>query len=278
MTKPRTLIKSLLVVALFTGASLLLGGARPEVQAQRTGATIAAADDTTRGIELYKQGDDKGAIEALRRVIKQRKNDIVAWHYLGLAYARQGKTGDARKAHEKAAKGGEVLLDQLYSSLPYESVPAAAAKYKSLLITAADSAVKYLELSSKPSRSKIEEWNVRVEMLREYAELSEERSGDPTLTKVYNPRQVETKARVLSKPEPSYTEAARQKQVSGTVVIRCIFAFDGKVRGIRVVEGLPEGLTLRSVEAARRIKFIPATINGKPVSQYIQIEYNFNLY
>ncbi len=37
-------------------------------------------------------------------------------------------------------------------------------------------------------------------------------------------------------------------------------------------------LLAAAVRAARRIKFVPATRDGRPVSQFIQIEYNFNLY
>jgi len=42
--------------------------------------------------------------------------------------------------------------------------------------------------------------------------------------------------------------------------------------------GLPYGLTERAIAAARQIKFTPATKDGRPVSMYIQLEYNFNLY
>jgi hypothetical protein len=38
------------------------------------------------------------------------------------------------------------------------------------------------------------------------------------------------------------------------------------------------GLTEQAIKAARRIKFIPATKDGQPVSTYIQLEYNFNLF
>jgi hypothetical protein len=45
-----------------------------------------------------------------------------------------------------------------------------------------------------------------------------------------------------------------------------------------MVRGLPYGLTEKTMEAARHIKFAPAMKDGRPVSLYIQIEYNFNLY
>ncbi|MFN2510969.1 MAG: energy transducer TonB [Pyrinomonadaceae bacterium] len=87
-----------------------------------------------------------------------------------------------------------------------------------------------------------------------------------------------TKARVLRKPEPQYTEAARRNGVTGTVVLRSVFSSDGTVKHFVVVSGLPDGLTEQALRAARRIKFVPATIDGRPVSMFIQLEYNFNLY
>jgi len=91
-------------------------------------------------------------------------------------------------------------------------------------------------------------------------------------------REVTTKARVLSKPEPSYTEAARRAGVQGTVVLRAVFSADGEVKSVRVGQALPFGLTTAAIEAAHRIKFTPATKDGQPVSMFIQLEYNFNLY
>ena len=80
------------------------------------------------------------------------------------------------------------------------------------------------------------------------------------------------------KPEPSYTEAARQNQVTGTVVLKAIFSANGSVLKINVVSGLPQGLTERAIKAAQKIKFIPAVKDGKFVPCWIQLEYNFNLY
>jgi TonB family protein len=100
--------------------------------------------------------------------------------------------------------------------------------------------------------------------------------GDPN--RVFSGKDVTSKARVLSKPEPQYTEEARKNQVTGTVVLRAVFTSGGQVTGIKAVSGLPYGLTERAIAAARQIKFVPATKDGRPVSMYIQLEYNFNLY
>jgi TonB family protein len=96
--------------------------------------------------------------------------------------------------------------------------------------------------------------------------------------RLFLPREVEQKARILWRSEPEYTEEARENQVAGVVVLQAVFAEDGLVKNIRIVSGLPYGLTEKAVEAARKIKFSPALKDGRAVSQYIQIEYNFNLY
>jgi TonB family protein len=94
----------------------------------------------------------------------------------------------------------------------------------------------------------------------------------------YRVAEVEQKARLLSKPEPQYTEEARLHQVSGTVVLRAVFSSSGEVIQIRALRTLPFGLTERAIAAARQIQFLPAVKGGRPVSVAMQLEYNFNLY
>jgi TonB family protein len=105
-----------------------------------------------------------------------------------------------------------------------------------------------------------------------------EATDEDYANKIFKPSEVSSKARIISRPDPLYTEEARKNQIAGTVVLRAVFSSDGQVTNIRTVNGLPHGLTERAMAAARQIKFTPATKDGRPVSQYIQIEYNFNLY
>jgi TonB family protein len=100
--------------------------------------------------------------------------------------------------------------------------------------------------------------------------------GDPNRT--YTGPEVEQRARLLSKPEPQYTEEARRNQISGTVALRVVFSSAGEVVQIRPLRTLPFGLTERAIAAARQIKFVPALKGGRPVSVHMQLEYNFNLY
>lgn len=87
--------------------------------------------------------------------------------------------------------------------------------------------------------------------------------------------EVTTRAVILSKPEPGFTEEARRNNVSGTVRLRAVLSVDGRVRNIAVVRGLPDGLTDLCVRAARLIRFKPAVKDGHAVSQYVTLEYNF---
>jgi TonB family protein len=98
--------------------------------------------------------------------------------------------------------------------------------------------------------------------------------GEP----VFSAKEVTTKVRILEKLEPTYTEAARRAGVNGTVVMRAVFASDGSVKNVFVTRALSFGLTSAAVKAAKRIQFTPATKDGKPVSMWLELQYNFNLY
>lgn len=105
-----------------------------------------------------------------------------------------------------------------------------------------------------------------------------EANGTTDYNKVFSGKDVTQKARILSKPEPTYTETARKYSVTGTVVIRAVFSSSGEVTQIRVISGLPHGLTTMAVDAAKGIRFIPAAKDGRDVSMWFQLEYNYNLY
>jgi TonB family protein len=229
-----------------------------------------------RAIDLYKQGRDQEAIALLRQVVKQDKADISAWHYLGLAYNRQGNPGEAQKAHEKAAKTGESVLLNLFEVAGDEDIQARLAPLKSQLDEAAASADKYLELVSNSSTRKRQEWSARAAFLREMS--GSYPAGQTIKDRIYLQNEVTVKARILRRAEPFYTERARENGTRGQVILKLILGADSKVRVNRIVKSLPDGLTAQAIRAAHGIKFIPALKDGQPVSQLVQVEYGFNIY
>ena len=84
--------------------------------------------------------------------------------------------------------------------------------------------------------------------------------------------------RILAKPEATYTDEASRNHISGTVLLEVMFAETGQITNIRVLRGLPHGLTESAVAAARRIKFAPAELEGKQVDYPVRIVYSFELH
>jgi TonB family protein len=322
------------------------------------------ADDVTvanrfRGIQLYKDGNTKAAIDVLNSVVKRDKFDADAWYYLGLALTRDNQISKSRKAFEttiallpdfgpahtglaytlmlmardddadrEAARAlelndkdyeshyiiGALRLRQrrledaqnkaetairlkpdfalayllkseayvaMYGDSPNlysktinvggnpnsEERKQARERARLLVKEAADALEKYLSLDPKGADAAT--WREQLETLRVYAG---EQGG------VVSSSEATTRVRVLDKPEPTYTITARSAGVRGTIVLRAVFSAEGSVEHILVLRSLPFGLTNQAVEAARRIKFVPATKDGKPVSMIMQLEYGFQLF
>lgn len=95
---------------------------------------------------------------------------------------------------------------------------------------------------------------------------------------VFITSEVTKRAAITFKPEPGYTEEARKNNTSGTVRLRVILTASGEVTNIIVVKGLPDGLSEKAVVAAKRIRFKPAEKDGRAVSQWALLEYNFYIY
>ena len=83
---------------------------------------------------------------------------------------------------------------------------------------------------------------------------------------------------IIYRERAKYTEEARANKIQGTVVLSVVYTFDGRITDIRVVRGLPDGLSESAIEAAKKIRFQPAVKAGQPVSVRGNIEFNFTLY
>jgi len=202
----------------------------------------------------------------------------VAHYTLGVVEFR---TGSKNKALEHANQAihqspgfAEAYLLKVEALVSFHDWDSEVSESERLLILARyrDAAValaKYLELT--PDGESKQMWQDQAEALNFSIRTKENKE-------VFQPAQVTTKARLISKPEPQYTLEARRAQVTGTVVLRAVFGSDGVVKHILILKALRGGLTERAVQAARGIKFAPATLDGRPVSMWLQLEYNFSLY
>ena len=135
---------------------------------------------------------------------------------------------------------------------------------------AAEALAEYLRL--QPNVRGIGFWQQQLTELRFWGKSPDERKPEE---EVVNSKELTTKARITVKPDPKYTTEARRAGVSGIVILRLVLSRDGRVKHIVVLNDLGYALTESAVEAARRIEFIPATKDGRLVSQIIQVEYGF---
>ncbi len=84
---------------------------------------------------------------------------------------------------------------------------------------------------------------------------------------------------IVEKPKAGYPKPDNGTIcVTGVVRVRVAFLSTGQIGGVAVVSGLPYGITEKAIEAAKKIKFIPARKNGVQVSINKVVAYNFSLY
>jgi TonB family protein len=91
------------------------------------------------------------------------------------------------------------------------------------------------------------------------------------------PMTASLRPKILHHEKAKYTEIARINRLEGTVSLSVVFNTSGQITDIRVIRGLPDGLTRRAIHAVRQTRFEPATIDGMPVNLRGAMELNFHL-
>jgi TonB family protein len=223
---------------------------------------------------LILAGQTELAVAEARRAIDLGDNNIEPHYVIAEASLR---AGDAEKA---LAEANQALRVQNYAlALVTKSLALASLKRYGEAATTLSSVV--LANAGDPDT---EIWQEQIDRWRGWANSSISAATPTTpaetkpMAEVFTGRDVSQKLRVLDKPEPTYSEAARRAGVEGTVIIRAVFGYDGQVRSINVVRTLPYGLLANAIGAARKIRFTPAMKDGRPVSMWLELQYNFNLY
>ncbi len=76
----------------------------------------------------------------------------------------------------------------------------------------------------------------------------------------------------LGGPDPQYTDRALEREVQGTMVVRCVVTTEGRVFDCRVLKGLPF-MDRAVIDALERRRYRPATLGGRPV----EVNYDFKI-
>jgi TonB family protein len=82
---------------------------------------------------------------------------------------------------------------------------------------------------------------------------------------------------VTYKPNPVYTDEARQLRLEGEVLLEVSFSASGQLHVNRVVRGMGHGLDEAATAAASKMRFKPAMRNGQPVDSTAIVHVVFQL-
>jgi TonB family protein len=82
---------------------------------------------------------------------------------------------------------------------------------------------------------------------------------------------------ITFKPNPVYTDEARQLKLEGEVLLEVMFGANGQLHVNRVVRGLGHGLDEAAIAAANRMRFKPALRYGQPVDSTAIVHVVFQL-
>ncbi|MFN2510438.1 MAG: TonB family protein [Pyrinomonadaceae bacterium] len=93
---------------------------------------------------------------------------------------------------------------------------------------------------------------------------------------VFSALELSRRATITSRPIPAMTQEALANDVHGRVVLEAVLCRTGRVTDLRVIKSLPYGITEKSLEAVRQIRFSPAEMNWHTVSQKMRFEFHFN--
>jgi TonB family protein len=86
-----------------------------------------------------------------------------------------------------------------------------------------------------------------------------------------------TPVEITFKPNPIYTDEARQLRLQGEVLLEVMFSANGQLHVNRVVRGLGHGLDEAALEAANKIRFKPALREGVPVDSTAVVHVSFQM-
>jgi TonB family protein len=82
---------------------------------------------------------------------------------------------------------------------------------------------------------------------------------------------------ITFKPNPLYTDEARNMKLEGEVLLEVSFSANGTLQVNRVVHGLGHGLDEAAIAAANKIRFKPALRFGTPVDSTAVVHVSFQL-
>ncbi|MEX2300903.1 MAG: energy transducer TonB [Bryobacterales bacterium] len=86
-----------------------------------------------------------------------------------------------------------------------------------------------------------------------------------------------TPVRILSKPRPRYPAQSLERRLQGDVLIDVEFRYSGALEILGVRQGLSAALNESALEATRKVRFLPARQDGRPVDTQATVCIRFQI-
>jgi TonB family protein len=218
---------------------------------------------TAQAIAVRAQQSDKETAEEHLKVAERSLNEGA----YAVALAKARAAFNLHPTHARALFVESEALIDLYAQ-EYFSVSRSSIADRILEIEHVTKGM-HMFLTLNPDFPDLEIWRDQLTVLNSYLTYGRDAKTRQLLTK---------DIRSLNPQVIGETKTESKDRKTGTITLRAIFASDGKGKHVVVVEGLQRSdLIRKALEAARQIKFTPATKDGRPVSMAMQLEYNFSL-
>jgi len=220
------------------------------------------------GMKALGNNDSEKAAEHFKQAAADKPDDMWAFYYLGLCLLRLKRVGEASKAYQQAMaiKPQEAAVHYQLCKIYLERGDSDAAEKERRWLQEND-----WELALYLSDPLTSDKSITPQIQKAPVTSANDKPTIEPMTAILRPT-------LLYREKAKYTEMAKINFVQGTVVLQVVFAVNGELQNIRVVRGLPDGLTYKAIQAARKLRFNPATRDGKPVSVRGNLEFEFNLY
>src|SRR5262245_10322090 len=244
-------------------------------------------------------------IDALEKAVRIKPDFAVAHYRLGWAYLHFNKGVEALWAHEQALAFAHLKsfeMEVTKADVQYAigwtyytlgRLDEALAAYQKVLQfepwsqiaiyeigrvhLAQDNRDEALQIAGKLP-SPLNEWLSKEVALSSIPAGAETSSLDQANLGRFELTTSTIKPVIHYKGKVKYTEDARRNGIQGIVVLSVVFFANGSLGSMRVVRGLPYGLTAQAILAADKIRFQPVQRDGRNIAVRGNLEFNFNLY
>lgn len=216
-----------------------------------------------------------------KKAIELDPKNVTAYYLRGSANMSENKIDDAERDADQVMiidaaypQGyilkSNILLARLGRKVTAGSTPRAEIKY---LEDAVEVLKRGIENSKNNTNNQLSSELESAEVFYKYFTKEKPEPGvkpepDPSITPM----------KITSRPKPSYTDAARQASVRGTIQMAVLFGASGKVQQVLLLNRLGYGLDENALKVAYNIGFEPQKKDGKPVSIVRMIEMSFDIY